>query len=244
MDIADAVMVHVVKDDTPPKITPATLKDCYMIFRSYVPPTGSPQDCVLPHAPKRKYASATVVGNLPVVTGQSSQTSNGAVTAPTALQNIAFTGVLPAGEYTVSVQAYFSGTVTAADQNNMEIAAGSFLSGIEIPALINTPVSETAQVSFTVPTFVSVVAKGAGSVAAVYNVAIEVTPIVLANSNIILGNSLSDLENFSLTLGGNALVLAPGMTVPLLGTTEVWCAALATPNTTAPLVAFESVYER
>lgn len=112
-----------------------------------------------------------------------SSTGMNAVTNPGAFATIATTNSLPAGTYSVTATVYVSGTVTAADANNMEFfGTGIATTKIAYPGVANTPVTLTANITTTGAGAIGVQSIGAASgVSAIYNASIVVTPLLNTN---------------------------------------------------------------
>jgi hypothetical protein len=109
--------------------------------------------------------------------GETTKTSTNVTTAPPAFTTLANVTGLPAATYQVTASAYFTGTVTAADANNVQL----WLNGTNQGTLLIPPVANGAPVPFTATiiapanSIISLVTPAAGSVAATYNTQLEVT---------------------------------------------------------------------
>jgi len=120
------------------------------------------------------YADLTGTPSLPSGT---SVEAEGSVTDPGAFGGIAFTSSLPAGQYLVTGEVYLSGTVTAADGNNMEIAyGGASAILLAYPGVANSPVQFSEQIALPAAHTIGIQTIAAASGAsAVYNAQIQAT---------------------------------------------------------------------
>lgn len=125
--------------------------------------------------PRNHSAGTTAVG----AASQASVEGSGSITDPTFDFVIATSFSVPPGTYQVTATVYLSGTVTAADANNMFLSGtGTATPTIIYPGVVNTPVVYTA-------TFTSTGAGGFGvktinaasGASAIYNASIVVTPV-------------------------------------------------------------------
>jgi hypothetical protein len=110
--------------------------------------------------------------------GAASASGEGSVTDPGAAAVIASAGVLQPGIWDVAGEVYLSGTVTAADANNMAVAiAGTNTIDIAYPGQAGVPAAFNGQIELSAAHTVSVNAIAAASgAAAVYNASFTATP--------------------------------------------------------------------
>lgn len=110
--------------------------------------------------------------------GADSASGEGSVTDPGAAAVIASAGILQAGIWDIQGQVYLSGTVTAADGNNMAVAiAGTNTIDLAYPGVANVPTPVTGQIELLAAHTVTINAIGAASGAsAVYNASFTATP--------------------------------------------------------------------
>jgi hypothetical protein len=120
----------------------------------------------------------------------------GKVTAPTALQQITGSLLSTPGTYSVQATAYLDGTIVlATDGDNMEI---TFTGGNPIPLLVpgvaDVPMTTGPYLFTSTGTqTVAVKAIGAGSVAATYHAALDITPYPFAvTSGVVTVGSLTE----------------------------------------------------
>lgn len=145
-------------------------------------------------------------------------TSNitGSATSPAAGQTIAQLA-LPVGTYTVSWQVQLSGTLSASDLNNFVLTqTGTGAPGNVLTAINAAAAGTYAQLSVTVTStnannFIKINTVGAGTVGAIYNAQMTITPLSLTPTtpNPYFGYSQGQLllqPGDRLTLGANAVV--------------------------------------
>jgi hypothetical protein len=178
-----AVRVHV----TNPVAT-STADVQFGIYETIVIP-GSGNQQVLPRDPLRQYAYILTVDEPVVLTTtleasqastnqgavQANVTGYGTATSPVVFTNVAATPAAPAGLYTVTAQAYLSGTTAAIDDDNMQLLSG----GTGLGRLLVTTAGNLA--TLTVPwqsaggTLI-VQSIAAGTAASVYHASITAVP--------------------------------------------------------------------
>lgn len=127
------------------------------------------------------YADLTTT---PAAVAGSSEANAGTVTDPAAGADISGTVSLAPGTWSITATGFVSGTVTAADANNMAIdVGGSYAGAIVYPGVANVPGSATVVTTVAATTTAFVASPGAASgAAAVYNGGLTATPISAAGA--------------------------------------------------------------
>jgi hypothetical protein len=136
--------------------------------------------------------------------GGVTQTAYGSITDPGAFDGFVFTPSLTAGTYVLTVTAFFSGTVEAADAANMEVT-GSGITGMRIPVppVANVPVTVSQTVTLAAAAAVGVQSITAGSNAAVvYNANISAQPVASGGNSSLDGVIIGGREEIA---SGNAM---------------------------------------
>jgi len=114
------------------------------------------------------------------ITPQTSHASFGSVTGPAAGGTIIATAALPAGVYKVDLYLRISGTITAAEENNMQLLNGAAVQNqlpVQAPAATVAADPPITQYKASNATTFSVQAIAAAGVAAVYTVLIVATQV-------------------------------------------------------------------
>lgn len=101
----------------------------------------------------------------------------GSVTSPAAGATIAQTAFLAEGWYDVTATVFLTGTVAAADANNMQYQNGTATPTLPVVPADNVPTTVTVRSFFTTNQRAKIVAVAAGTVGSVYNASIVATPV-------------------------------------------------------------------
>lgn len=164
-----------------------------------VPAGGSAP--VLPGSPYRYRATVRIP---PQSNAQASLAAEGSVTNPGAFATIANITGVPNGTYQVTATVYLSGTVTAADANNMLVTAGGTPIRIAYPGVANVPVTFTTVFTVNSGSILLQSNNAASGAAAVYNGAIVANPLPSVQPSVILA------KDSSAALGGIGYPLVAG----------------------------------
>jgi hypothetical protein len=143
---------------------------------------GSPGDQVTVQAFGTPVPPAGGPGPLTSAFNAASLAASGAATSPGATTVIATLAAPPAGLYQVGARAYVSGTVAAADGDNVELMAGAAVLGVVlVPPLANSTFDDPMFVTWRSngATALTLQTIGAGTAASVYHGSIIATQIGL-----------------------------------------------------------------